>query len=73
MGQERLEKCSFDGAETTNLVGLFLLSELQHLQTDNGLYRDDILPNRELQGKEAEKLKQDISDIFKARGLVVKI
>ena len=37
------------------------------------MYRDDILPNRELQGKEAEKLKQDISDIFKARGLVVKI
>ena len=37
------------------------------------VYRDDILPNRELQGKEAEKLKQDISDIFKARGLVVKI
>ena len=37
------------------------------------LYREDILPNRELQGKEAEKLKQNISDIFKARGLVVKI
>ena len=64
---------SFDGAETTDLVGLFILSKLQHLQMNEGLYRDDLLAVTELQGKEAEKLKQDISKVFKAFGLTVKV
>ena len=32
---------SFDGAETCELVGLFLLSQLTHLDVNVGLYRDD--------------------------------
>ena len=32
---------SFDGAEICELVGLFLLSQLQHLNINVGLYRDD--------------------------------
>ena len=32
---------SFDGAETSELVGLFLLSQLTHLDVNVGLYRDD--------------------------------
>ncbi|GFR64589.1 DNA polymerase [Elysia marginata] len=32
---------SFDGAETCELVGLYLLSQLQHLDIKVGLYRDD--------------------------------
>ena len=32
---------SFDGAETCELVGNFLLSQLQNLDADIGLYRDD--------------------------------
>ena len=64
---------SFDGAETTDLVGLFLLSKLHHLQMDHGLYRDDLLGVTELQGKEAEKLKQDISTVFQTFNLKVKV
>ena len=32
---------SYDGAETCELVGSFLLSQLQDLNTNEGLYRDD--------------------------------
>ena len=32
---------SFDGAEVCELVGLYLLSQLQHLDMNVGLYRDD--------------------------------
>ena len=32
---------SYDGAETCVLVGSFLLSQLQHLDVNIGLYRDD--------------------------------
>ena len=32
---------SFDGEETYELVGLFLLSQLTHLDVNVGLYRDD--------------------------------
>ncbi|KAL5022732.1 hypothetical protein ScPMuIL_001887 [Solemya velum] len=32
---------SFDGAETCELVGLFILSQLRELNIDVGLYRDD--------------------------------
>ena len=65
---------SFDGAETTDLVGLFILDKLKELEELNsGLYRDDMLAVTELQAKEAEKLKQKISNIFKAYGLTVKV
>ena len=36
---------SFDGAGTCELVGLFLLSQLTHLDVNVGLYRDDGLVN----------------------------
>ena len=32
---------SYDGAESTDLVGLFLLHQLKHLPIDIGLYRND--------------------------------
>ena len=65
---------SFDGAETTDLVGLFLLEKLRELEeVDKGLYRDDMLGVTKLHGKEAEKLKQKISTIFKAHNLTVKV
>ena len=32
---------SYDGAETSELVGSFLLSQLQNLDINIGLYRDD--------------------------------
>ena len=65
---------SYDGAETTDLIGLFLLSKLKELEEmDAGLYRDDMLAVTGLQAKEAEKMKQKISDVFKAHGLRVKV
>ena len=64
---------SYDGAESTDLIGLYLLDKLKGVEEMNGgLYRDDMLGVTELQGKEAEKLKQKISSIFKANGLTVK-
>ena len=65
---------SFDGAESTDLVGLFLLHKLEEVKEVNkGLYRDDMLGVTKLKGRPAEKLKQSISKIFKDLGLTVKI
>ena len=65
---------SWDGAEVTDLVGLYLLSKMQHLEEMNyGLYRDDMLAVTELHGKAAEGLKQKISRVFQAEGLTVKV
>ena len=64
---------SYDGAETTDLVGLFLLSQLEHLPVKLGLYRDDALGVSTLKAKENEALKKMISDIFKANGLSITI
>ena len=64
---------SWDGAETTDLVGLFLLSQLRHLPVTMGLYRDDGLGVSRLKPKENEALKKQISDIFKANGLGITI
>ena len=59
---------SWDGAEVTDLVGLYLLSKMQHLEEMNySLYRDDRLAVTELHGKAAEGLKQKISRVFQAR------
>ena len=64
---------SWDGAETCDLVGLFLLSQLTHLPVKLGLYRDDALGVSTLKAKENEALKKQISDIFKANGLGITI
>ena len=64
---------SWDGAETCDLVGLFLLSQLKHLPVTIGLYRDDALGVSSLKAKENEALKKQISDIFKANGLGITI
>ena len=65
---------SWDGAEVTDLVGLYLLSKLQHLdEMNSGLYRDDMLGVTQLQGKDAERLKQKIIKVFQDESLTVKI
>ena len=64
---------SWDGAETCDLVGLFLLSQLKHLPANLGLYRDDGLGVSSLKPKENEALKKQISDVFKANGLGITI
>ena len=64
---------SWDGAETCDLVGLFLLSQLKHLPVTLGLYRDDGLGVSTLNAKENEAIKKQISDVFKANGLGITI
>jgi len=48
---------SYDGAEKCDLVGLYILSKLQHLEMTVGLYRDDGLGVSSLPPKDNEKLK----------------
>ena len=51
---------SFDGAETCELVGLYLLSLLQDLGVDIGLYRDDGLGACRKTPFQMEKIKKQI-------------
>ena len=60
---------SFDGAETCELIGLFLLSQLEHVNIDVGLYGDDGLATCTLPPKQAEATKKEICKIFKCNKL----
>ena len=67
---------SYDGAEICELVGLFLLHELNTLMTDKagsiGLYRDDGLAAvYNLSGPAIDRLKKDITKIFQTHGLSI--
>ena len=64
---------AWDGAETTDLVGLFLLSQMQNLDADLELYRDDGLLVTENSPRNVEKLKQEITSIYQAQGLKITI
>ena len=55
---------SFDGAEVCELVGLYLLSQLQHLDLNVGLYRDDGLAVTKLSPQNIERMKKEICKIF---------
>ena len=50
----------FDGAETCELVGLFLLSQLTHLDVNDGLYRDDRLATCTKSPKQVETIKKEM-------------
>ena len=62
---------SYDGAETTDLVGLFLLHQLKHLPVNLGLYRDDGLAVSALTNRLTEKLWQQIKRVYEDNGLKV--
>ena len=66
---------SFDGAETCELVGLFLLSQLTHLDVNVGCYRDDGLATCTKSPKqvEATKKKKEMCKIFKHNNLQITI
>ena len=64
---------SFDSAEVTDLVGLFLLSKLQGLGVNVGLYRDDGLVLSPFSPKETDNVKKKITKIFGEHGLRVTI
>ena len=65
---------SYDGAETCELVGSFLLSQLpKELEHNIGLYRDDGLAITNSTSRATERIKQSICHIFKQNGLRITI
>ena len=65
---------SYDSAEVTDLVGLYLLHQLKDLNLEAiGLYRDDGLALSRLSAFETNKLKDEIAKIFGKNGLKVTI
>ena len=63
----------YDGAECCEIVGLFLLSELEELGIDVGIYRDDGLAVANLTPQEVDRLKKKICAIFKKHKLKITI
>ena len=56
---------SYDGAETCELVGCYLLSQLTKIpEIDIGLYRDDGLAVINQTPQKIEKIKKEICKIF---------
>ena len=67
---------SCDGAEICELVGLYILSELNAIHSDGsiGLYRDDGLGAfNNISGPQADKPRKDITKCFKDHGLKITI
>ena len=65
---------SYDGAETCELIGLYMLSLITPKFKDQvGLYRDDGLAVCKATPREIEKTKQEVSNVFKSHGLKITI
>ena len=64
---------SYDCAETCELVGSFLLSQLQHLEVNIGLYRDDGLAICDASPRDMENTKKEICRVFNQNGLRITI
>ena len=64
---------SYDGAETCELVGSFLLSQLQNHDLNIGLYRDDGLAISNATPRQTEYIKKEICRIFNLNGLRITI
>ena len=65
---------SFDGAETCELVGCYLLSLLTKKYGQNiGLYRDDSLAAFNAKPREMERIKKEICKVFRDNGLKITV
>lgn len=62
---------SYDGAETCELVGLYLLSQMQDLNANIGIYRDDGLAICKETPQNTERLKKKICEFFKLHKLQI--
>ena len=51
---------SYDGAETSDIVGLFLLSEVEHLEVKFDCFRDDWLGFSRMTARQKEIVKKKI-------------
>ena len=64
---------SFDSAENCELVGLFLFSQLTHLDVHVRLYRDDRLAICTNTPKQVKAIKKEMRKIFKQSSLQITI
>ena len=65
---------SYDGAETCELKGAYMLSLIaSKFKNEVGLYRDDGLAICKATPKKIEKTKQEVSQVFKSNGLKITI
>ena len=65
---------SYDGAETCELIGLYMLSLIAPKFKDEvGLYRDDGIAVCKATPKEIEKTKQEVCRVFQSNGLKITI
>lgn len=65
---------SYDGAETCELVGCYLLAQLQQIPNiEIGLYRDDGLAATTQTPRETERIKKQICNVFKNNNLKITI
>ena len=64
---------SYDGAEICELVGLYLLSQLQNLNINVGLYRDNGLAVTNQKQREADRAKKKLCSIFKNNDLRIAV
>ena len=64
---------SYDGAETCELVGLYMLSQLEQLGINIGLYRDDGLAICDKTPFITENIKKEICKTFKENNLNITI
>ena len=65
---------SYDGAETCELIGAYMLSLIApKFKHEIGLYRDDGIAVCRATPREIEKIKQEVSNAFKANGLKITI
>ena len=60
---------SYDGAETCELVDLYLLSLCTKVIPCLGIYRDDGLAVTRSTARQREKLKQELIKVFQKEGL----
>ena len=69
---------SLDGAEISELIGLFMLNEVKKIaglnQANNGLYRDDgLILLEKCPGPKRERIIKDLHKLFKSHGLKITI
>ena len=62
---------SYDSAEISGLVGIYILSHLTKFigKNDVGLYRDDgLIILRQLNGEQTDRIRKRVIEIFKSFG-----
>ena len=64
---------SFDSAKTCELIVLYMLSQLSHLNINIGLYRDDGLAISHTTPRQTELIKKEICAIFARTNLKITI